>query len=166
MSKSVNRDERIGHRRDAHRLRLDSTENNDMEQQPATGTVSIAFVREVLAAAAYRGRPAAPLLASAQIPEALLDDPRSRVTPAQFGALWLAVGHALGDELFGLDARRVKIGSFALITRSVVGARNLREALVGIARFFQILLDDFEVRFEAGAGTGQEAAIRDRKSVV
>lgn len=127
------------------------TPKNETVQDPTAGTVSIAFVREVIAAAARRGQPAAPLLSAAQIPARSLENDAARVSPGQFGALWLAVGRALDDEFFGLDSRRVKVGSFALIARAGLQARNLREVLVGISRFFRILLDDIRVDFEASA---------------
>ena len=119
--------------------------------------VSIAFVRQALQAAARGGHPAAPLLAIAQIEPELVEDAASRVSPTALGSLWLATARVLDDEFFGLDSRRMKVGSFATLARFGLQARNLREALLSIAQFFRILLDDTRVEFSQ---TPEEAVIQ------
>jgi AraC-like DNA-binding protein len=105
------------------------------------GSVSIAFVREAVQSARRRGLEPAPLLARAGIPEALLHFDAARVDPESFGALWLAIAAALDDEFFGLDSRRMKVGSFATLCYLMVGAGTLGPALQHLCRFFNVVLD-------------------------
>lgn len=109
------------------------------------GSISIAFVREALQSARRRGLEPAPLLARAGIPEALLDFDAARVDPESFGALWLAIAAALDDEFFGLDARRMKVGSFATLCYLTVGAGTLGQALRHLCRFFNVMLDQTRI---------------------
>ncbi|MDD3764442.1 MAG: AraC family transcriptional regulator [Nevskiales bacterium] len=108
-------------------------------------SVSISFVVEAIAGVRARGRDPAGLLDQAGIPVALLGSAQSRVAAERFSALWLAVAAALDDEFFGLDARRMKVGSFATLCHLMIGARTLRDALKRAARLFGIVLDDTEV---------------------
>lgn len=82
------------------------------------------------------------VLDAAGIPEGLFDTPQSRVPAEAFSALWLAVARELDDEFFGLDARRMKVGSFALICQAVLTCENLDRALRRILRGFAVFLDD------------------------
>jgi AraC-like DNA-binding protein len=81
-------------------------------------------------------------LASAGIAEELLEAPEARVPSQCFAALWLAVGRSLDDEFFGLDRRRMKVGSFALLCHAVLHSENLDRALKHILRGFAVYLDD------------------------
>lgn len=110
--------------------------------QPEKDSVSISFVHEALAGVRRRGLDPGPLLQAAGIPERLLDFEQSRVSAESFSALWLAVAAALDDEFFGLDARRMKVGSFATLTRFMLGAKDLRAALQRAQRLLEIVLDD------------------------
>lgn len=103
-------------------------------------TVSMHFVS---AAVARLGRAARTrTLATAGIPEALLAAPQARVQAQSFAALWLAVSKELDDEFFGLDSRRMKVGSFALLCHAVLGSANLDRALKHVLRGFGVFLDD------------------------
>ena len=87
------------------------------------GTVSAHFVSAAVArlTAPVRER----VLRVAGVPEEVLASPHARVTAEAFSALWLAVARELDDEFFGLDTRRMKVGSFALLCHAVVSAENL-----------------------------------------
>jgi AraC-like DNA-binding protein len=106
------------------------------------GSVSIWFVRQAVAGMRRRGQDPAPELAAAGIPANLLQSEQSRVSPASFGALWLGIAARLDDEFFGLDARRMKVGSFALLCRMCILAPRLRQALQLAVQFFNAVLDD------------------------
>jgi AraC-like DNA-binding protein len=121
------------------------------------GSISIAFVREVAQALRRRGRDPAPFLARAGIAPALLGADSARVTPESFGTLWLSVAAGLNDEFFGLDAHPMKVGGFTTLCHLTLGAANLREALVHICRFFNLLLDETRL---ALAGGGAETSLR------
>ncbi|MGQ0528490.1 MAG: AraC family transcriptional regulator [Panacagrimonas sp.] len=105
-------------------------------------SVSIWFVRQALMGLRASGLDPDPLLYGAGIQPRMLQSDHSRVSARSFGALWLAIAAALDDELFGLDSRRMKVGSFALLCRAAVEAPNLRRALALATQFFNVLMDD------------------------
>lgn len=83
-------------------------------------------------------------LHAAGIPETLLGARNARVPAPAFAALWLAVSKELDDEFFGLDRRRMKVGSFALLTHAVVHSSNLDRALKHVLRGLRAFLDDIQ----------------------
>jgi AraC-like DNA-binding protein len=120
-------------------------------------SVSIWFVRAALSGLAPRGVDRAPLLKAAGIPESLLASDHSRVAAERFGALWLGIAAALDDELFGLDRRRMKVGSFAMLSRACAQAGDLRGALRLAVQFFNVTMDDARVSLvEDGNGAALE----------
>jgi hypothetical protein len=50
--------------------------------------------------------------------------------------LWRAIAQALDDEFFGLDSRRMKLGSFGMLCRAVVHCSTLEKALGRALRFW------------------------------
>jgi AraC-like DNA-binding protein len=106
-------------------------------------SISVYFVNSALEPILAQGWDAGELLLQAGISPSLLQVPQARVSARQFGALWLGVARVLDDELFGQDSRRMKVGSFAMLCRTLVHCENLRSALLCMARFFNLLLDDF-----------------------
>ena len=102
-------------------------------------TVSIYFVGAAVArlSAAARAR----VLTTAALPAELLNVAHARVTAESFAAVWLAVARELDDEFFGLDARRMKVGSFALLCQAVLHSQNLDRALKRILRGFALFFD-------------------------
>lgn len=122
--------------------------------KPPRHTVSIAFVRS-----AVRGlRPLLRdrVLGSAGIDAGLLGQPEARVPAESFAALWMAVAHELDDEFFGLDARRMKVGSFAMLCRTVAGQADVGRAMRLALRGFALLFDDLSASLSSG---GREARI-------
>jgi AraC-like DNA-binding protein len=111
-----------------------------MQKNADKDTVSIHFVD----AAVARLAPAARLqvLHQAGIAPEWLRAAGARVTSEAFAALWLAVARQLDDEFFGLDRRRMKVGSFALLCHAVVHAGTLGRALRQLLRGFKAFLDD------------------------
>jgi AraC-like DNA-binding protein len=103
------------------------------------------------------------VLAAAGIPEELLAAPDARVPSASFAALWLAVARTLDDEFFGLDRRRMKVGSFALLCHAVLHSGNLDRAVKHILRGFAVYLDDVGGEL---AVEGSQAVISVRNRVV
>jgi AraC-like DNA-binding protein len=101
-------------------------------------TISPLFVEEVADCLRRAGIAPGPVLASAGLPE----NPRDRVSAAQFGALWLAVAAAMDDEFFGLGGRPMRPGSFTLLCHAVVNAPTLEQALNRALRFLKVALDD------------------------
>lgn len=123
-------------------------------------TVAIHFVSSAVSqlSAAARAR----VLREAGIPAEWLGSAQPRVPARAFATVWLAVARELDDEFFGLDRRRMKVGSFALLCHATLGARNLEKALQRVLRGFQVLLDDVS---GALAVQDEEAVISIRASV-
>jgi AraC-like DNA-binding protein len=119
------------------------------------GSVSVYFVQSALERLSALGVDTTPLLLQAGISPLVLDAPHARVTPQGFSALWLGVAAALDDELFGQDSRRMKVGSFAMLTYTVIGCDSLHSALTRMVRFFNLLLDDFKCGLEVDADTAR-----------
>jgi AraC-like DNA-binding protein len=117
-------------------------------------TVSVHFVSAAVARLGRAARTRA--LATAGIPEALLAAPQARVQARSFAALWLAVSKELDDEFFGLDSRRMKVGSFALLCHAVLGSANLDRALKHVLRGFGVFLDDVQAELSLD---GQDAVV-------
>lgn len=115
-------------------------------------SVSIYFVKSALEPVLARGADVDALLRQSGISPALVQLPQARVSARQFGALWLGVAGVLDDELFGQDARRMKVGSFAMLCRTLVHCEDLRGALQCMVRFFNLLLDDFHCSLQEAEG--------------
>ncbi|MEP7295564.1 MAG: AraC family transcriptional regulator [Burkholderiales bacterium] len=97
------------------------------------------------------------VLAAAGIPADLLATLQARVPAEAFSALWLAVARERDDEFFGLDARRMKVGSFALLCQAAIGCARIYAGLKRVLRGFAVFLDDLsgELVLE-----GDEAVLR------
>ena len=115
------------------------------------GTISVALVNETLALAAARGVDALQLAEAAGIAAPMLASPKSRVSSAQYGALWVGIARALDDEFFGQDSHRMKFGSFIAMTQTALTARNGAQALSRAIGFMRLVLDDLGARVETDA---------------
>ena len=120
---------------------------------PAPHTVNAAFVAGALLELAPEAR--ARLLAACGIAPDVLARPGGRVDADAFGRLWLAVAHELDDEFFGLDSRRMKVGSFALLCRALLAHRTVGGALAEAQRGFALFLDDVQVELAADGRRGR-----------
>ena len=137
-----------------------------MLKEAEKGSISIAFVREALEGVLRRSIAPEPLLRAAAIPPGLLQFSDARVTPESFGALWLAIARALDDEFFGLDSRRMKVGSYAVMCRLALGCDTLGAAAARICEFLRVILDDTRVELVV-AGADARIVFTDRgKDVV
>ena len=107
--------------------------------------VSICFVKASLQGVYARGLDAEALLLQAGIQPNLLSAPQARVPAAHYAALWRSIAQLLDDEFLGLDSRRVKVGSFAMLCRTVIHCPTLERALSRTARFYNLLVDNFSI---------------------
>jgi len=89
------------------------------------------------------------VLAACGLTPQALANPGARVDADAFSRLWLAVAHELDDEFFGLDSRRMKVGSFALLCRALLSHRTVGGALREAQRGFAVFLDDLRVELTA-----------------
>jgi AraC-like DNA-binding protein len=99
--------------------------------------ISAGFVEDALAGVRRAGLPVAPLLARAGIPEPV----GASVSAEQYGALWREIARTLDDEYFGLGARPMRAGSFAMLCQVILHAATLEEALKRALRFLRLVLD-------------------------
>jgi len=108
-------------------------------------SISIAFVRGLLAGVQARGMAVEPLLAEAGIDAALLDQASARVSGDQYVALYRVLNERLNDDGLAFFSRPLRRGSFPLILRSGLGAPDLEVAMRRTARTFRLLQDDVEL---------------------
>jgi AraC-like DNA-binding protein len=127
------------------------------------GTIAISFVEAALDAVRARGLDAEALLLQVGISPSLLHAPQARVSAAHYGALWRLIAQTLGDELFGLDSRRVKVGSFAMLCRAAIHCQTLERALNRCSRFYDLLLDDVSIVLSRD-GNAAKLALHERNS--
>ena len=106
------------------------------------GTIAICFVAAALQSLRARDLNADELLANVGLSSTLLQMPQARVSAKHYGALWRTIALAIDDEFFGQDSRRMKAGSFAMLCHSVLGCKNLGQALDRSLRFYGLILDD------------------------
>ncbi|MEY2874350.1 MAG: hypothetical protein RLZZ373_1721 [Pseudomonadota bacterium] len=108
----------------------------------------IAFVQAVLHAyARYGVDPAAALLAARIRPEQL-DDPDTRITAGQLEWLGSAAMRELDDEALGWFSRRMRWGTYGMLTRAVVTAPTLGVALRRWCRLHGLLVDEISLSLE------------------
>lgn len=120
------------------------------QTSPAAHTVAAAFV----AGAVMRLGPAARsrVLAACGLAPQVLSQPGARVNADAFGLLWLTVARELDDEFFGLDSRRMKVGSFALLCRALLAHRTVGGAVREAQRGFAVFLDDVRIELRSDGG--------------
>ncbi|NBF18439.1 AraC family transcriptional regulator, partial [Pseudomonas sp. Fl4BN2] len=110
--------------------------------------VSVSLVNEAVTRARAHGVDMQPIMAAAGITPQMLAQPRSRVSSAQYGALWAGIAQAMDDEFFGQDAHPMRWGSFVTMTQAALTARTGRQALARATGFLRLVLDDLHVRVE------------------
>ena len=115
------------------------------------GTVSVSLVNEAVTRARAHGVDTLPIMAAAGITPQMLASPRSRVSSAQYGALWAGIAQAMDDEFFGQDAHPMRWGSFVTMTQAALTARTGRQALTRATGFLRLVLDDLHVQIEEDA---------------
>ena len=103
-------------------------------------TVSIYFVGAAIARLPAAGRRR--VLRAAGVPAQLLGNAQARVPATAFAALWREVAAELDDEFFGLDRRRMKVGSFALLCHALLDCDGVEHALRRALRGMRLFLDD------------------------
>ena len=118
---------------------------------PAERSVSIAFVSSAVRALNPDQRRA--VLTKAGIADVMLLQHTARVPAAAFARLWMAVAELLDDEFFGLDARRMKVGSFAMLCHALVAQATVDAALRQAVRGFGLYFDDIAASLRVAGGT-------------
>lgn len=119
------------------------------------GTISVQLVNEALLEARRRGHDVSALVAGCGIDPAVLERPDGRVSAHAYARLWLASAALLDDEFFGMNRRRMKVGSFAFMAETAREAANLGEALERVLRVLRLVTDDFSPRLMVGNGRAE-----------
>ena len=113
-------------------------------------TVAMAFVRSAVQALSPAQCRLA--LADAGIAAHSLEQPGARVTAASFARLWIVVARLLDDEFFGLDTRRMKVGTFAMLCHALAGQAQVGSALKLALRGFGLCFDGMTLSLRVGGG--------------
>ena len=128
-------------------------------------TVAMGFVAGMLSGMAARGIDPRGLLAESEIDAAALADPDARVSLASYADLYNRMVAHLQDEGFGLFGAPVPIGSFEFLCRSVVGSRDLGEALDRLGRFLRLVLPELAVSVVRDPKSTAQIQIRETRAV-
>jgi AraC-like DNA-binding protein len=89
---------------------------------------------------------AAQALASAAIPQSLLDQPDARMTRQQYVALYRTIAATLDDEMLGLWSRPIRTGTLKYLMLSLLDAPTVLVAFNRFVRFWNLLLDDYRLQ--------------------
>lgn len=110
----------------------------EQQRERERQTVSPGFVEDALACLRRQGFAQEPVLQAAGLAAA----GHGAMTAEEYGRLWLAIAKATDDEFFGLAARPMRQGSFALLCHAVLHAGTLGKALRRALQFLRVVLDD------------------------
>ncbi|MBU6489119.1 MAG: AraC family transcriptional regulator [Burkholderiales bacterium] len=119
----------------------------DMEKEK--GTIAVSLVEEAVRCVKRCGVDPSPMLEQAGISPQLLAAPHARVSSAQYGALWNAIGRGLDDEFFGQDSHPMRSGSFIAMCQAALTARNGAQAIARTTGFMRLVLDDLAAQVDA-----------------
>jgi AraC-like DNA-binding protein len=119
--------------------------------------VAIHQVRLAMQGALRRGMDEAQLLHRAGISPLLLESGLSRVTVAQYARLLTLLRRVTRDELWGLCATPLPVGSFAQVIRYALSARTLGDAMRRGFTGYHLLLGQFVPRLRV---QGDVASVR------
>lgn len=127
--------------------------------------IAVHFAKITYVRAARLGVSEEAMLQALRLSPQLLEDPRTRLSPVQLGALLRLIWRELDDELMGFGAMPHRFGTFALMARQMVESANLGDALRYATRFNNLtshaLLFELEVGREAGLSLVPVKAIED-----
>lgn len=112
----------------------------------------MAFIRAILLAYQKYGVDPANALQAAQIATQDVDRADARVTAAQMEAISAHAMHELDDEALGWFSRKLRWGSYGMLSRASITAPNLGVALKRWCRHHGLLVDDIALKLEVAAG--------------
>ena len=106
-------------------------------------TISVRLVEEALQGCASSSQSAEELLRQLGLGAIDLADNDARVDVADFSKLWRRLARQFDDEFFGMDARRMRTGSFAFVCRAAMAQPTLDAALRVALDFFRLTFEGF-----------------------
>ena len=121
--------------------------------------VSAHFARVLIARASQLGLDRQALLRAVSLTPELLANQRTRISPAQLGALLRKIWVELDDELSGFGAAPHRFGGFALMARQMVDSANLRDGLRYSLRFYNLTSPAFRWRLKEASSTTLELTL-------
>ncbi|WP_407290693.1 AraC family transcriptional regulator [Stutzerimonas zhaodongensis] len=107
------------------------------------GTISVRLVDEALQGLTSPALQPEQLLQLLGLPAIDLSDPHARIDVAEYSKLWRRLARHFDDEFFGMDARRMRTGSFAFVCRAAMAQPNLDAALRVALEFFGLTFEGF-----------------------
>jgi AraC-like DNA-binding protein len=116
------------------------------------GTISLRLVDEALREWRARGLDESELLAQAGIAAELFGKAQARVPAQAYARLWRLLAQTMDDEFFGINSRRMKVGSFAFMARVALQEPTLGAALDSALRFLDLVFDGLAPRLERQGG--------------
>lgn len=81
----------------------------------------------------------------------LFANPNARVTQEQFVKMYEAVSLTTGDEMLGLWSRPIRSGALKYLALSLQDASSLLVAMYRFTRFWNLLLDDYQLQLSRQA---------------
>ena len=112
------------------------------------GSISVRLVEQALLAFASPQQPAEALLGELGLASLDLRDADARVEVAQYSQLWRRLARHFDDEFFGMDARRLRAGSFAFVCRAAMTQPTLDGALRVALDFFALAFERFRAELQ------------------
>lgn len=116
-----------------------AAETLDREPGADSRTVAVHFIRALVSAVEQRGVDVAAVLERAGIPHGLLEFDRARLTIGQACAVVRKLWQVTGDDLFGLGAHPLPLGSLRLVTLGLIQLRDLGSVLARFCEFSRVL---------------------------
>ena len=120
------------------------------------GSITIAYVRRLLADAAREGADLVSLFNEAGLDAMLLDKPEERLSTPEFIRLLQVVMRRTEDEFIGLGrGAKSKPGTFSMMAHAVINCPSLGKAIERSAQFYRIVDLPLEIRLEGGSSESQ-----------
>ena len=104
----------------------------------ASESISVHYVRAVLAHCPDKGIDTSELLRRNRISPRLLQEDGARISIERFANLQVSAMLALEDEALGYTSRRMPIGAWSMMCHAVIGSETLGQALARYCRFYQL----------------------------
>jgi len=121
---------------------------------PVDNTLPMTFVQGLLQGALNISSAAdiQTFVSAAGIATHLLEAPGARVTYDQFVRLYQQVALGTDDEVMGQFSRRIRSGTLKYLCSSLLDASSLGKAMYRFTRFWNLLLDDYQLDYREQSG--------------
>jgi len=116
-------------------------------------TIDAAFVSMLLEGAQTRDLECDPILLRNGISRLALDKIGTRVPLNAFAAFAVEIMKSLDDEFLGLTKRRQPLGSFNMMCRSCISARNIQRSIKRTANFWNLFGNTYRHGVDVSADT-------------